>query len=853
VIPRRLRIRNFLSYRDCEVDFSGLHVATLAGRNGDGKSALLDAITWSLWGEARGRVEDDRIRHGATEMRVELEFEVDRERYKVIRKRTRGRSGALDFFQLDSKGEMRPITGGTNRETQSELNRRVHMDHQTFINSILLVQGRSNEFTMQTPSKRKEVLRKVLGLERYEELSRQAHERRRVAAADAEAEIRQIEVDQEQLEDAPDVERALARVSSERSAAALQLENEEKELAELKIAAAEYDRQVQSAREATKLLESREAALSRREQMVSKLEADRLAAQQTLAGADAIEKDYEELRAARADERKFAVLATLARDSEDLIKGALAEIAMERQGLETRISGLEEQRERMLLLVEKLPSLREEEAALKQDRLCLSQLDEEMQGVRESATDALQKQSQHANEAGGYRARAQELKEREETLSNAEGEALCPVCRKPLAPEELHNTIEQYRSERRGLGEQYKLVQATLAQTEATIRTKQDRVAELEKERITLDDRIRSGEQSLAGRQSEALTAERDLPDLNDQLGALRQCLTEDEFLPDIRTQLVVASEKLSSLEYDQEVHARVKDRLGELEPSELAYNQLGTARAAAQGLTDRIAEANEELLREETELNEARAALTEAQRSVEAALDVSSRLQSVQNTVAESRDRLTSLHQDHGRLEERQETLERITVRIEEGKDRHSAARDAVQLYEDLSEALGRNGVQAMLIEQSLPQLERMTNLLLGQLSEGRGRTQVSLSTQRENASGKTVETLDIQISDDLGTRDYEMFSGGEKFRVDFALRIALSRLLALRSGATLATLIIDEGFGTQDEDGRDRLVAAINEISSEFRLILLVTHIDELRESFSQRIQVTKDSERGSQAMVL
>ena len=95
MIPRRLRLRNFLSYRDCELDFSPLHLATLAGKNGDGKSALLDAITWALWGEARGRVEDDRIRHGADDMRVELDFEVDGDPYRVIRKRTRGRSALV--------------------------------------------------------------------------------------------------------------------------------------------------------------------------------------------------------------------------------------------------------------------------------------------------------------------------------------------------------------------------------------------------------------------------------------------------------------------------------------------------------------------------------------------------------------------------------------------------------------------------------------------------------------------------------------------------------------------------------------------------------------------------------------
>ena len=67
-----------------------------------------------------------------------------------------------------------------------------------------------------------------------------------------------------------------------------------------------------------------------------------------------------------------------------------------------------------------------------------------------------------------------------------------------------------------------------------------------------------------------------------------------------------------------------------------------------------------------------------------------------------------------------------------------------------------------------------------------------------------------------------------------------------------TAQTLIIDEGFGSQDEDGIDRLVDAINSVSEEFRLILVVTHVDEMRGRFEQRIEVTKDPEKGSFARV-
>ena len=65
---------------------------------------------------------------------------------------------------------------------------------------------------------------------------------------------------------------------------------------------------------------------------------------------------------------------------------------------------------------------------------------------------------------------------------------------------------------------------------------------------------------------------------------------------------------------------------------------------------------------------------------------------------------------------------------------------------------------------------------------------------------------------------------------------------MLARRAGAQLRTLFIDEGFGSQDADGRDKLVDAINKIQSDFDLILVITHIDELRESFPVHLLVEK-----------
>ena len=172
---------------------------------------------------------------------------------------------------------------------------------------------------------------------------------------------------------------------------------------------------------------------------------------------------------------------------------------------------------------------------------------------------------------------------------------------------------------------------------------------------------------------------------------------------------------------------------------------------------------------------------------------------------------------------------------------------------HKTLERAFGKDGVPALLIEQALPQIETKANDLLDRLSDGR--MSIRFATQAEYKDKKRddlKETLDIQISDGAGLRDYEMFSGGERFRVDFAIRLALSEVLAQRKGARLQTLVIDEGFGSQDTQGRQRLIEAINTVRGDFAKILVITHLDELKDAFPTRIEVEK-TERGSSVCVI
>ena len=180
MIPIRLSVKNFLSYRDNvpTLDLEGVHVVCLCGENGHGKSALLDAITWALWGGSRARVQEDLIFQGESEMQVDLEFQAGEGRYKVSRRyarSARSRQGAtvLELFYNTENG-LQPLTGNSVRETEAKIRSLLHMDYDTFVNSAFILQGRADMFTTSGAAKRKQVLGEVLDLSWYDRLAEKA-------------------------------------------------------------------------------------------------------------------------------------------------------------------------------------------------------------------------------------------------------------------------------------------------------------------------------------------------------------------------------------------------------------------------------------------------------------------------------------------------------------------------------------------------------------------------------------------------------------------------------------------------------------------------------------------------------
>ncbi len=850
MIPLKLTLRNFMCYREDvpPLDFRGIHLVCLAGGNGHGKSALLDAMTWALWGKARARHDDELIHMGQSEMEVEFEFALGDNRYRVIRKRDskgRGRS-ALEFQILDND-RYRSITESTLRATQARIVDTLRMDYDTFINSAFLLQGRADEFTIKTPAERKRVLGEILGLGIYDQFEERARDRARakdVERREIEASLHEIE---RELERRPEYE--------------IQLQAAEKAVEELGAALAVEEARLKSLSEERQSLSLKMTQATDLEQRIARAEREaqelqveiddrekRLQGFESILGrASAIEEGYALLQAAQAEDAEFnrklsrlMALGERQRGLESAIAEARHQLEVERRLCQQRLADLEEKAQGAEALAEELAQV---QASLARLADLEAEREERLSAIQAFSMEVVTLQS--SNEA--LRAEMESLKEKLDLLAGAE--AKCPLCGQDLSEDEASRIRADYQTQGQERGDLYRDNRQRLGDLSAEIRSLEEAIRGVEVE-LRAKPALQKREVTLERALAEAEKARQDLTGQQVVLAALDKQLEQGEYAVEEQAHLAELREQATALGYNAEVHEAARQRLREYASFEGDRRELETARQLREGERRNLERARESLSRRQEALAADGERLEALRLETARWPEVVQELETKQMHVDELRRNINRARLELGAAQQRLDTCRQL----EGEKERKTAlAQRAAQeqaIYEELRLAFGKKGIQAMIIEGVIPEIEDEANVLLSRMTDGR--MYVSFETQREaRTTDATIETLDIIIRDELGPRSYQLFSGGESFRVNFAIRVALSKLLARRAGARLQTLVIDEGFGSQDAQGRERLVEAINTIQDDFEKILVITHIEELRDMFPVRIDVFK-TPAGSQIMV-
>lgn len=865
MIPLRLTLKNFMSYRDGSppLDFAPLHTACLSGDNGAGKSALLAAMTWALWGEAHAHADDeDLITQGEHDMSVDFEFALGDTRYRVLRSRQRrGKTsnGRLYFQIKDSDSGWRDISGDSLRGTQRLITERLRMDYPTFVNSAFLKQGRADEFTNKNPTERKEILARILGLDEYDRLAECARERARncesdrrsliTTLADLDREIaRKPELQAQAVEVAGYVAAARAAWQAAQAAAetlgqrVAALETQARELENVRGRAAQDEMEIDKAQRAIVALEAHLARYA-----------------ETLARRETILTNYRRLQELRAWERALRERAdrhheltseiTRLERAIDAARNRLAnEIELEKRTIADQgrvaatAAALEAQVAEVRAELAHFAALEDARLVAQTERDQLQQQVAEWQGANTKLEE----------EAGALKKKLELL---DEAIRQAEAAARartapCPLCGTLLDPVARDRVREGYTADILARRLQYKQNKREIDAARKGVETLAARLAELEtqlKARMMAERR----EAALEGQLAQAREAQTRVALAAANLQALQVRLEVTDFAVTEHADLAARQAEQRALAYNPAELRQIETECRQLEVYE-------PQQADLQRAEERQAADQAQLAREQENLagHQARVAREHAEivRLSETVADlVALRTQSMEQgaRLKYEQDRLERLSREEAALARQLEDLGALEARRESSALALDRATTDKGLYDDLAKAFGKGGIQAMIIEQVVPELAETANYLLARMTDNG--MHLAFETQRmAKTRESTIETLDIKITDGAGVaRKYEMFSGGEAFRINFAVRVALSKLLARRAGAQLQTLIIDEGFGTQDAQGRERLVQAIRSIQDDFEKILVITHIDELKDEFATRIDVVKTA-GGSIAVV-
>lgn len=842
MIPVKLKITGFLSYLQAtEVDFAGVDLACITGSNGSGKSSLLDAMTWALFGQARRR-DDALINSLAVSAEVVFDFDYESERYRIQRSKVKDKTGILEFYIRNEAEQWLPLTEHSLRETEARIQQTLRLDYETFTNASFFLQGKADQFSQQKPSDRKRILGSILGLETWELYKNQATEQRKNQEVDlniTESQLADIAIE---LNDEPrriahlaQLEQSLTQFSQSRTALEANLESIRRVSAVL----AEQRRMVE-------MLDGQASATQTRHGLLALQIADRSQEkaeyQSEVAAADQIQAAYAAWQESVKVLESWEKTAATFHQQEGTRRAPLLEIESQRARLEEELRNLrasqqqiEERKAQIPLLQAQIDELTENQSVLHARLERRAELETEMQTIR-----AAQAEIQAENRR--LKAEMDEIKERLDQLKAVSG-ANCSLCGKPLSPEERDALIIGLQADGENRGNRHRQNVIDSKSNEARLSTLQNELNNLRQ--VENDLRQLSAKiASLAERRDQLQKTvdewgKASLP----RLAEVQRKLNTDDYAADARAELARVDAALKALGYDAAAHDAARLDEQNRRSSQDALRRLEIARSALVPLEREISGLQSQLAALALELDQQEKAAQAARTQYELLAADQPDLHQAEDDLYHIQEQENKTRMEVGGARQAVEVLKTQKTRQVELQAARAELTQQIGRLKQLERAFSKDGIPALLIEQALPEIEEQANMMLDRLSNGN--MSVNFVTQRgykDRAREDKKETLDILINDATGTREYEMFSGGEAFRVNFAIRLALSRVLSQRAGAKLQLLVIDEGFGSQDADGIQRLTEAINLVRQDFAKILVITHLESMKDAFPSRIEVEK-----------
>jgi len=890
--PLRLELVNFGPYAHEVIDLTAVSLAVIAGLNGSGKSTLIDAIMVACFGQgSKGGSADDYWRDApdVNEMKVIHDFRLDSDVYRIARHWSRSKTLVDLYQQVPDTGEWTNISAKGATETKKKIEKLLGVTYETMVASSVSLQGEAAVFSGMTDGGRLKLLKLILDTGRYDKLLEKAKGRRTRVELQAQNHRDEAGRARTKAEQAPAVKVAIEGIRQQQASQATMVSASEARQSELE---GQLARQPGLVQQKADLLQRQEAIgleVKRAGQELRAAETETanlqpaLTRQKTLqdtllAAEDNVAQTASAKEAAKIEalllQEQVAAMTGVDKEVADLTVQMIAKKS-EQETATNEGSNVRTELDKQQALIDQGEAIQDAAEAVQGLQIDLAEHDRKLpldtqaqKLVAELESKVREWQAAHNSalahkaELLGDKKRTSERLGQVPCSDNADMQAICPLLEDAL---EAAKQVADLEKEVAALVAEVCPHGGQLADAQAgRLAIVYDAQAHA-KDRKELVDR-----KPLADKLGAFGVAQ----DLVRQLGVRRTAISEtwqrlnreikelqsrkddlvkkQQSLAALRIELSTAQTKLQTAEAAHQVSVTALAKLQQ------AIEEAGVAEATARARIFALENQTETTRKRSTDLQAEANSIAERVAGLDAQLSL---LATIATQLETAKAELTKARGEERRLAEELGALQRTMTEAEEAGKRaielEAQAKEAdnqVQVYQVLVDAYGgtrgKVSVPKLLVEAAVPQLEALANQFLSRIAGGRFAVQLETQVQAKS-TGEDSEALAITVTDRGNKRKYALYSGAQKLVVDLALRFALSRFLAHRSGRTIDLFVIDEGLGALDKAYQQDVMEAILALGDEFGCVLIITHVKEVRDRLPQRIEVQETPE-GSKVQV-
>jgi len=791
-----LTLENFRQHQSLEIQFpSGL--TGILGVNGAGKSTILEAIAWALYGNQAGIVRGElesliwRFAPGKSSAVAELQFELNQQVYTV----KRSQSSKTNTAEL--RQDQRVLANST-KAVNEKISQILGMSHQEFFNSYFTAQRDLNFLgSIKGALERERFIAKMLGYERITEVQGATGKKGTIRDDKSEAE-KQVTRLEGGLEDRDKVLADLEEYRSQVTQAEAGLAGANQKLTELKLKQQELSPQFLAAEQKR----DRAQQLNQARQIIQ------------------TKLDQKELQHAQNKQER-----SRSQQKVDLLAQLQTEVSGYSQ-LEVELSRLDslkqlnQDRLEAKRIEKEIQQLAHIPQAISRSEIAIAnyqtQIQQQQQAI-DSQTQAWQ-QSQASLKAQSQteKQNLKKIEKQREAIAEAGVEGHCPTCERPLLVE-YERVLAEFE-------QQIEQIQKNLTIWQQDLKQIDQRPASLVQAKIVLD------ELQLGQRNEQKHLKEFSKEEIKLQL--------LQEAVQKLIAKIATYAPKIAELDqpFEMEIYTATKNRFEQLKPKYADYLRATDAPEQLRNIELKLNLVEQELisLRNEIEQQDQQVCQlgfdqAEFQNLKVAIATLEQQISQANQVEAQTKQNLALSHQAFQSCQAR---VDQLAAKAEELK----IAKRELLLLRELDNSFTE--LRQHLTEQIRPQLAENASIFLSQLTEGR-------------YNALEIDHKYNVIVLDQGDRK-PVISGGEEDIVNLCLRLAISQMIAERSGQSFSLLILDEVFGSLDQTRQDNVIALLHNLESQFEQVLLITHIDSIKDSLNHTIRLEFDPLAGCSRIV-